>query len=69
MGRMGLRKIHGYETNNMDMVELIKGCPKRAELYTVAHGEALLGHFEGNGHLLGTAENPEKWNIWGIKAG
>lgn len=57
---MSLRKIHRYKTNNMNIVELIKECPKYTKLYTITHGEVLLDHFEGNEHLLGTAENPEK---------
>lgn len=39
MGRMSLRKIHRYKTNNMNIVELIKECPKYTKLYTITHGE------------------------------
>lgn len=48
MGRMSLRKIHRYKTNNMNIVELIKECPKYTKLYTITHGEVLFDHVEGN---------------------
>lgn len=48
MGRMSLRKIHRYKTNNMNIVELLKECPKYTKLYTITHGEVLFDHVEGN---------------------
>lgn len=57
---MSLRKIHRYKTNNMNIVELLKECPKYTKLYTITHGEVLFDHVEGNEYLLETAENPEK---------
>lgn len=48
MGRMSLRKIHRYKTNNMNIVELIKECPKYTKLYTITHGEVLFDHVDGN---------------------
>lgn len=48
MGKMSLRKIHRYKTNIMNIVELIKECPKYTKLYTITHGEVLFDHVEGN---------------------
>lgn len=48
MGKMSLRKIHRYKTNIMNIVELIKECPKYTKLYTITHGEVLLDHVKDN---------------------
>lgn len=44
----------------MNIVELIKECPKYTKLYTITHVEVLFDHVEGNECLLGITENPEK---------
>lgn len=32
----------------MNIVELMKECPKYTKLYTITHGEVLFDHVEGN---------------------
>lgn len=39
----------------MNIVELIKECPKYTKLYTITHGEVLFDHVEDN-HIVVIAE-------------